>query len=100
MNFTVKKGLERPLRVQGMLLRYFYSWLVIGGVLGVILLIMLMQASRGQLGFGTFVIALTICLSIFLSLKFIFVNISKVEKMKFRKHRGVISHVDIMKSLK
>ncbi len=100
-DFKVKKGLEKPLKIQGMLMNYFYSWLVASGV-GVIIVIMkIMQFSRNSnVSFMSFVLVVIFVVGVVLGLKFYFVYKSKFRKIKFGKLKTVVSNVDIMNVLK
>lgn len=88
--------------VQGMQLRYFYTWAVVGGVCILYLMVLLLNATRPNSNVTViqFVVSLLACAVVFLGLKFYFGNKSRTVKMKFRNQKVVLSNIDIMKAIK
>lgn len=100
MDFKVKKGLEQPLLIQGMISRYFYYWLIVCGTIFTIIVYLLMQATKPGGSAGAFVIALVLGAGVAFGLKIFFVLQSNKKRMRFGSKKSVISNIDIMKALK
>jgi inner membrane protein involved in colicin E2 resistance len=99
MSYKVKKGLERPLTIQGMALHYFYLWCVSVGVSFFIVMGLVMSLSKGHIPFMAACVILAILGAIIMGLKIVFVNKSK-HKVKNGYRDITISNMQIMKFLK
>lgn len=105
MDYNVKKGLDKPLKIQGMLLKYFYAWCVIGVISIFVIIYMIIGASspKSNITFVNFILTLIICAGIFLCSKVLFVNKSRKTRLNFKKtvyKESILSNIDIMKTLK
>jgi len=98
----VKKGLEKPLRIQGMYLKFFYTWCVMGGVFIVIVVAQIMAFTRPNSGVsaGGFILTLLILSAIFLGSKIYLVGKSKPKKYKESPSSVTLSNVDLTDALK
>lgn len=101
MIYTVKKGLHKELRVQGMRLSLFYLWLGIGAFLGFLSVFMILQLSQANssVSFMGFVFFLLTGIGLFLFLKILFSNISKPQKRKDGTRISSISNKDLLNLL-
>lgn len=102
MDYKVKKGLDTPLKIQGMYLKYFYLWAGISIFLIFIIIFQVMGATSPSSNTSIQELIITIIISgaIFIGLKVYFVNVSAKKKIPNKNMRVIQSNVDLMKFLK
>lgn len=102
MKYRVKKGLETPLLIKGMLHRLFYIWFSTSLILVVLAAGMLNALVKGGINPIVFVAVLLISFLVFIGMKILFVNMSKRSKMRrfSNTKKFTITHIDILKVLK
>lgn len=96
-HFVIRKGLESPLCIQGMEMKYFYIFSFIAG--GMILLLVgnLLNLSQNInfSNFASFLTQLIICFVILIALKIYFSGKSNNKKYKFKKTRIYLTNRNI-----
>jgi len=100
MEFKVRKGLETPLLIHGMLSNYFYLSSVLGGVLAMIVFVSISGLLKGDTSFFQFFLVLFFSLAIYLGTCFILKRKSSINKLNFNKKTTCISNRDLLKSIK
>lgn len=90
MQFKVKKGIQRELRVYGMFLPYFYLFFGISFLLLMINLFLLLLASRGEISYIAFIGSLVLSVLVFFVMKILF---PKLSSDKTRVDKGGVSSV-------
>lgn len=100
-SFKIRRGLESPLCIQGMGVKYFYSLAVVTGVLIFYMVGKLLSLvnNMDSDSFISFVLSLVICFAIIIGLKFYFTTQTNKKKLKFGKKVRTISNIDILNSL-
>lgn len=100
MEFKVRKGLETPLLIHGMLTNYFYLSSGLGGVLAMIVFVSGSNMLKGTSSFFEFVCVLLVSLAIYLGTCSVFKRKSKINKLDFSKKSTCISNRDLLKYIK
>lgn len=97
--YKVRRGLSTPLKIQGMLQRYFYIWSGVTALLALVVLSMATSLLRSTSGFVVLITMLVIAGIVVLGLRVYFVSISGRKKLSFPKTKVTISNRDLLKIL-
>jgi|SRR5665647_1017177 len=100
MEFKVRKGLETPLLIHGMLANYFYMHCVLTGVLALIIVVSGSKLISGSVSILAFGLILLFSVALYFGLKGYYTKKSEVNKLKFDKKKRCISNRDLLKSIK
>lgn len=100
MDFKVRKGLETPLKIHGMISNYFFMYSAIGGVLGLLLFTKFLGLISGKTSFFSFGLTAIVSALIFFAVRAFFIKKSNTKKMNFGRQVTFISNRDLLKSIK
>jgi len=100
MDFPVRKGLEAPLLVHGMLSHLFNVYMLVTGFLIVLAVLFIVTSLSGKMNFILMIVLILLETVFILSMRISFMNISTRSKYrKFKKKICVISNRDLLHSL-
>lgn len=100
MDYKVRKGLETPLLIHGMLANYFYMSCALGGVLALAVFVSGSQLISGNISGFAFCVIVLFSTVFFFTVKFYFVKKSNLKALKFDNKDRFISNRDLIKSIK
>ena len=100
MDFQVRKGLETPLKVNGMRTKFFCIYCIILAVIVLFVVGFLTSAMSGEGSFLAFIVSLVAGAFASVVLRIVFINLSMQRKFgKFKRQVFVISNKDLLNSL-
>ncbi len=95
--YTVHKGVEAPLKIWGMIQRYFYIYSIVGAVVIAITIGVGMASVRSDFRLGRVVFIITLALSILIVLRLFFITKSGRKVYRNGKVDKMLSNADITK---